>query len=284
MKKTIVVLVVIFLGAFAASAQAESIVWETDFKRAHALARETNRPMLLDFTADWCKPCKAMDAEFWVLPEVVRATKAFVAVKIDYDEEKSLVGRYNGGAIPFVAFTDPLGNTVTFRRGFSSKNAKEINLIFNEMPKDFSPVKDAYGALDQNKNDGDALTQIADFYAGAKMLVLSCDFYKRALKSDRVKADAEKRERIQAALGANYFLARADAQAVEHLSNYLKDYPAGKKRELSLAMIAVSSARLGKQKEAVKHLEALKAEFPQSKNIEAVGKALEEAKNKPDKK
>jgi hypothetical protein len=58
----------------------------------------------------------------------------------------------------------------------------------------------------------------------------------------------------------------------------------GKKRELSLAMIAVSSARLGKQKEAVKHLEALKAEFPQSKNIEAVGKSLEEAKNKPDKK
>ncbi len=284
MKKSIVVLFVLFLAALNASAQEERIVWEKDFKQAQATARETNRPMLLDFTADWCKPCKAMDAEFWVLPEVIRAMKPFVAVKIDFDDEKSLVGKYSVSAIPFVAFTDPLGNLITFRRGFSSKNAKELNQIFNEMPKDFSSVKNAYAALDKNKNDGNALLQIADFYSGARMLYLSCEFYKRALKTDEIKADAEKRERIAAALGTNYFSVRADAQAIDYLGDYLKDYPAGKNRELALAMISISNANLGKQKEAVKHLEMLKTAFPASKNIEAVNKAIEAAKNKPDKK
>lgn len=283
MKNLIFVFILIISGAFGASAQENQINWTTDFKQAQRTARETNRPLLLDFTAEWCKPCKAMDKEFWVLPEVVNAMKPFVAVKIDYDKDKSLVGRYSVSAIPFVVFADPLGNLITFRRGLSKKNLSELNQIFSEMPKDFAAVQKAYIALDLNKNDGSALLQIADFYSKSKMASLSNDFYKRALKTDMVKNDAAQKERIASTLGVNYFISGLDAQAVEYLGDYLKDYPKAANREIVLAMLAISHARLGKEKESVKYLETLKQEFPASKHTSAVNKSIEEAKIKKDK-
>lgn len=284
MRQTLFTLLVLSLVALSAAAQENQIIWEKDYKKAQTLARETGRPLLLDFSAVWCKPCQAMDKEFWVLPEVVSAMKPFVAVKVNFDSDKSLVSKYRVAAIPFVAFTDPLGNLVTFRRGFGSKNVRELNQIFTEMPKDFSKMTPYYDAIDLKKDDSDALLKIADFYSNANMNFLSCDFYKRALKTDEVKTDEVKRERVAAAIGANYYTSQADALAIEYLDDYLKEYSTGKHREVALAMIAISNAKLDKNKESLKYLEMLKTEFPASKNIEAVNRALAESKSKAEKK
>lgn len=283
MKKTFFVFFVLLAASFTASAQTEQIEWQNDFKAAQAQARETGRPLLLDFTAPWCKPCKMMDAQFWVLPEVIQAMKPFIAVKINYDNEKSLVGKYGVSGIPFVAFTDPLGNMITFRRGFGQKNVREINLIFNEMPKDFSALKKHYDALDAKKDDGLVLLQIADSYRNSQMIYLSSEFYKKALKTDEIKTDAEKKERIIATLGANAYAIKADEQAINYFSDYIKEYPSGKSKEVALSMLIISTSRLKKMKDANKYLEMLKTEFPKSKNIEVVSKAIEDAKNKMDK-
>jgi thiol-disulfide isomerase/thioredoxin len=200
-----------------------------DFKKAQQSARESGRPLLLDFTAAWCKPCKAMDAEFWVLEDVVKAVKPFIAVKVDFDKEKSLVGRYNVSAIPFVVFADPLGNTVTFRRGFGTKSVSEINQIFDEMPKDFSTLKKAYDAIELKKSDGLALLEIADFYRASKMLSLSNEFYRRAAKTEEIQNDAEKKERVAITLGLNSFGYKDYKQTIEFMADYLKNFPAGKR-------------------------------------------------------
>lgn len=276
MNKIISTLFILMMVSLSISAQTTQIEWQKDFRAAQLQAREAGRPLLLDFTADWCKPCKMMDAQFWVLPEVVEAMKPFVAVKINYDSEKSLVGRYGVSAIPFVVFADPLGNMVTFRRGFGSKSVRELNQIFEEMPKDFSGLKKYYDAVDAKKDDGAALLQIADFYRNSKMIYLSNSFYKKALKAEEIKADAGKREQIMFILGANTFAVRMDKEAADYLSDYLKEFPAGKNREISLAMIAVSNARLKKDKEAAKYYELLKTEFPQSKHLAAVSKTIQD--------
>jgi thiol-disulfide isomerase/thioredoxin len=274
----------ILLATFAVPAQEErQINWEKDFKKAQAAARETGKPLLLDFTAVWCKPCKVMDEQFWVRQDVVEATKPFIAVKIDYDSEKGLVGKYNVSAIPFVAFTDPLGNMITFRRGFGSKNVKELNQIFDEMPKDFSALKIHYEAIESRKDDGLALLQIADSYRKSKMLMLSNDFYKKALKTKEIQADSVKRERIAATIGMNYYAIKDFSQAAALMEDYLKDFPESKNKEPILSMLAISNAHRGKHKEASKNLELLKTEFPASKNIPVVAQAIEDAKNKPDK-
>jgi thioredoxin-like negative regulator of GroEL len=283
MVKYIVFILALLTFALTAMAQNEQIVWENDFKKAQQAARENGKPLMLDFTASWCKPCKAMDEQFWIRADVIEAVKPFIAVKIDYDNEKSLVGKYNVQAIPFVAFADPLGNMITFRRGFSSKNVNELHQIFDEMPKDFSALKKYYDAIELKKDDGPALLQIADSYRAAKMLYLSNNFYKKALKTDEIKNDSEKKERIGATLGLNSYAIRDFEQAIEFLEDYLKDFPAGKYSEIALAQLAISNAHLGKMKNANKYLEMLKTGFPESKNIPAVIKAMDDAKNKRDK-
>jgi thiol-disulfide isomerase/thioredoxin len=283
MFKIFIVALTTFLLVSGVSAQTEQIVWEKDFKKAQALARETGRPLLLDFTAPWCKPCVEMDKEFWVLSDVVQMMKPFVAVKVDFDGQKGIVSKYYVNAIPYVIFADPLGNMITFRRGFGKKSSKELNQILSEMPKDFSALKKHYDAIELKKDDGLALLQIADSYRNSGMLTLSSTFYEKALKTPEIQADAEKKERIAATLGLNAYTVNDFKEANNHIEDYLKIYPTGKYREISIAANIIGSAKLGKWKLVDKYLEMLKTEFPDSKNHAAVAKAIEEAKNKKDK-
>jgi hypothetical protein len=67
---------------------------------------------------------------------------------------------------------------------------------------------------------------------------------------------------------------------IEFMADYLKNFPAGKRRETAIAALAIGNANLVKTKEAEKHLELLKTEFPASKNLAAAIKAVEDAKSK----
>jgi tetratricopeptide (TPR) repeat protein len=219
-----------------------------------------------------------------VREDVIQAAKPFIAVKINFDSDKNLVGKYNVGAIPFVVFTDPLGNLVTFRRGFSKKNVAELSAIFNEMPKDFSPMLKYYDALDLKKDDGLALFQIAGAYRGAKMLQLSNEFYKKALKTPEIQTDAEKKANSFLALGVNFLNLKDNKHAVEIMEDFLKTNPSGEIRETALYLITLGSAFNEKLKDADKYLQFLKAEFPDSKNIAKAEAAIERVKNQPKKK
>jgi TolA-binding protein len=133
------------------------------------------------------------------------------------------------------------------------------------------------------KNDGSALLQIADSYRASKMLTLSSEFYEKALKTPEIQSDAEKKDRIAATLGLNAYRVEDYKQANNRLEEYLKDFPSGKYREISIGVLSIGYARLGKIKNAEKYLELLKTEFPASKHIGDASKTVEAAKNKTDK-
>jgi len=283
MKKFFNASFIVIFSTLVTFSQTEGIVWEKDFKKAQQAARTSGKPLLLDFTAVWCKPCQMMDKEFWVREDVIEASKPFIAVKIDFDNDKGVVSKYGVSAIPFVIFTDPLGNLITFRRGFSRKNVEELNMIFDEMPKDFSPMIKFYEALDLKKDDGLALFQIANAYRGAKMLVLSNEFYKKALKTSEIQADAEKRATSYLSIGANCLNLQDYKQGVDILEDFLKTNPTGKTKESALYFIIYGSANNKKIKEADKYLQMLKTEFPASNNIAKAEAVIEKAKNQPKK-
>lgn len=79
------------------------------------LLRRAPFPMLVDFHADWCAPCRWLDP---ILPELVREGRGRVLVaKVDVDEAPEAAARYSIGSVPTV---------ILFRNG--SEEARSVGV------------------------------------------------------------------------------------------------------------------------------------------------------------
>lgn len=76
----------------------------------HLVAAQTeSKPVVIDFTADWCLPCKELEHETFNQPEVVTAAKPFVTLRADLtrsasDEVRDLREKYKIRGVPTIVF------------------------------------------------------------------------------------------------------------------------------------------------------------------------------------
>jgi len=90
------------------------IEWQIYDAGALAAARSDGRPIVIDFSADWCLPCKELEHKTFNQPEVIEAAKPFVALRADLtrsssEEVKGLRKQFKIVGVPTVVFIDGEG-------------------------------------------------------------------------------------------------------------------------------------------------------------------------------
>ena len=87
---------------------------EADLDREIALATSQNRPVMLDFSADWCTVCKEMERYTFSDPGVIKALDGFVLLRADVTandatDQALLQGRFGMPGPPSIMFFDRTG-------------------------------------------------------------------------------------------------------------------------------------------------------------------------------
>ena len=105
------------LTALAASSAAAGD-WGHDFEAAEAESRRTGKPLLVHFHAEWCGPCRRMEATTLNQPEVRRFLGGpVIPVKINSDHRQDLVRRFGVKLLPSDLLVDARGATLLLTNG-----------------------------------------------------------------------------------------------------------------------------------------------------------------------
>jgi len=90
------------------------VTWSDDLDAALILAEIEGKPVMVDFTADWCVACKELDHRTFSDPAVIEAFADFILVRIDMTDNtdprnQEYTGRYEIFGLPSITFLTPGG-------------------------------------------------------------------------------------------------------------------------------------------------------------------------------
>lgn len=113
-----------------------SISWSHDLETAQKRAAKERKPILLDFSAEWCTPCKKMLQTTYKNKSVIDKSRKFVSVLLDYDKQKAVAKRYAVDSLPTLLFFSPDGKEVLRLHEFQDAKAllKQMNTVLKKTP------------------------------------------------------------------------------------------------------------------------------------------------------
>lgn len=110
----------IFLSIFLSAltpAYAETAQWYS-YEEGMLAAGAMEKPVIIDFYADWCPPCIAMEEGTYPDQRVVSELMDFIAIKVDTQKRIDIENKYGITYYPTVVFLDSKGKEVSRHIGY----------------------------------------------------------------------------------------------------------------------------------------------------------------------
>jgi thioredoxin-like negative regulator of GroEL len=234
-----------------------AIPWRTEVKQAIDESKRTGRPLLVDFWAVWCKPCKQMDETTYRDPAVVSAAAAFVPLKVDQDVQVVFSDRHRVEMLPMILLLDGEGREISRLAGLVEA-PRLVPLLEH--------VSDGYAAyLTARDARGDAPeTQVAlaGFLLGAGNAEEAERLLKKAVKA-LAAAPAAEREPVELQLARAEMAAGDGKSAAKSLERLASEATLPEVRGGALEALVELWRERGDAEQAQAALERLRGESPE---------------------
>lgn len=111
------------LGFLPALALAQSnkygdVPWVRSLAEAKKKAAKARKPIMADYYADWCPPCRAMFASTYTDKRVVERAKRFVPALVNIDKYPKDAERARVEGVPTLVFYDHRGTELLRAEGY----------------------------------------------------------------------------------------------------------------------------------------------------------------------
>lgn len=262
LRRTLIACAVAWAGTASLSGQGavqaeavRDIPWQTNLQKASTAAVPENKPMLIEFWATWCPPCKVMDAEVYTDAGVKKAMTKVLPVRIDVDKQDAVARRYDVASMPTLVFADSYGNELF--RFTGTVTVDTMIQLLHELPGDVTSINELARIIAKDKDNFAALDGLGRELRAASLFRSSNVYYGRAVRVRTAPAEAGRRGDILIAMGHNHLEVKEFGEAAKVFQRYLDDFRGG--RAEPEAMLGLGRALLyqNKRDEAKRSLQTL---------------------------